>query len=112
MFLDPYAICEDLNICSSTSPFELSDLSSSLRKIVHKMVGNTSGGITSGGITSREALLSDKDMNSRSLLSTDDANQKHRKPRTKKYVKPKSGRITFLQISDIHLDSNYDEVRR
>lgn len=29
----------------------------------------------------------------------------------RKYVKPKSGKITFVQISDIHLDVLYAEVR-
>lgn len=110
VLLDPDTLCQEVNACasfpsSSTPPITLESFLLSFQKLLdrilqdedkvsHSFLPPPGGGVQSLFHTNTSHWSSNLD-----------------KPVRKKPIEPKSGRITFLQIADIHLDLDYVEVR-
>ena len=100
--LDPSTICRDLNICTS-SPSTQSFAVNSILRLFHKHLNKTNVKNPVAKLQPRPGLDSSSSDSSH-LLNTQE------NPLRKKAVQPKSGKITFLQLADIHIDRDYAEV--
>lgn len=93
--MDPSTICQDLSVCgtspsSDAPPITLADFLLSLKELLNRSLANGS--------------------KIRKKLAHPGSADTHVKTPTKKPVHSRSGKISFVQISDIHLDLEYAEV--
>lgn len=96
LFLNPDTICKDMNFCTlGSKPLtSLEDLYNSLKMLMKKL--------STGRNMTRDNIGRIKTSPLDSLSNTSDKNIKKKNP--------KSRNITFVHMSDIHLDLEYAEV--
>lgn len=97
---DPSTICHILNICPRWTPSAQLLANDSIRNLFHQLLSKAKAKNTYS--PSKHHLPS--------LSNSSHSVNKQEKPLGKKPVKSTSGKITFLQLADIHLDRDYAEV--